>query len=1032
MIAFLLSGVHAVADDTVYVEPTDTIKIPRKKLRAANNTNGLTADNLLPQFANLTPEAASLGRYGAFQVSEYSGAANISIPLYEVKSGDVSFPISLYYDASGIKVEQDASFVGLGWNLSYGGMISHIVCGNDDFQNESTYRNSTWTSFWEGTKSLPKDQPCQTYRPVSVDYVGVGNEWGPRNENESNLYGNLSKGFDTPDIFQGNFCGHRISFIIDPRGGKGSDGQDPIVILNDDPSRYRISYTSGRFGGFTYPSTITITDDKGITYEFSAYTEHNFSPIRVDSYYLTKIYGPDGANGKSAITIEYEQVHVAFGNNSRPYSKPHQATAKRIKANYDNIPNTDNFPSTFSSLLYSFYSSPEIDCGENGSCNRVYPTKITTALDVIEFSKGTRSDIPDLKSISGITIKSKTGSVQRNISFTYGYFNEKNHQSSYSGKRLKLTALAIDDQKYSFEYDSQDLPAFTSFSKDYWGYYNGANTSASRFDGCSPAYTISGGVVMPVEHLDGSNRLASERLCGVGMLKKVVYPTGGYTAYEYEIHRFNDKYYYPDAASLPVFASNNTASPTSANINGGYSIGGGLRIKTIKNYDSDGTYLHGVSYKYAGGKLLTPTVQLEKHFVEFRYHNPTGLGNDDRFPSVSFYYANTEPSYLYACSLGIPATVGYDSVEKDEMDGSGNILRKTVYEFHNFSYISTDGNTNAINSRMQNAFFFNSYYDTSKGYLNGKLKKETRYSDTGSTMYVADYTYSSTKLGSALFAKCIPTHLPGFKLAAERYDLAFYRKFFTWSYPASKSETYYNGSGSVSNSSTTTYSYNSDNYQVSEQTVDDGVNSIRTCFWYPTDGKSSGTSYLTSKHNLTEVTGVDNYKNSVFVGGSKYDYTTDNGIPVVNNCYSILPNSSKTNVLEMSVVSYDGYGNIREYQKKNGTPVTVIWSYNHQMPILEVVGKTYSAVKNASSTVAALEGAADVSLNTLKSVHASLRSQLSDAYVTAIAYNQWHQVSCIINPNGYETDYSYSYGRLTQSSDTSGAIQKYSYNYKQQ
>lgn len=1030
--AFLLSGTHALAEDTIRSERADTTAGPRKKLRAVNNSNGLTADNLLPQFANLTPEAASLGRYGAFQVSEYSGAANISIPLYEVKSGAVSFPINLYYDASGIKVEQDATFVGLGWNLSYGGMISHIVCGNDDFQNENGYRTSFWTSFWASSNTIPKDQPCQIYRPVFVNYVGVGNDWGPQNEKESWFYQNMSKGYDLQDVFHATFCGHHLSFIIDPRYGAGTDGNYPAVLLNDDPNRYKISYTTGRFGAFIYPSTFTITDSKGITYVFSAYTEHNYTPTRVDSYYLTKVYGPDGPNGKSVVDLEYTQIHCAFGYHSRPATKRHQATAKRIRSTTDNIPNTENFSSIFTNLLSSFYSSPEIDCGENGSCNRVYPTKITTALDVIEFSKGTRSDIPDLKSISGITIKSKTGSVQRSISFTYGYYNEKSPDSSYSGKRLKLTGLTIDDQKYRFEYDSRNIPAFTSYSKDYWGYYNGANPNAFRFDGCSPAYTISGGLVKPVEHLDGSNRLASESLCSAGMLKRIVYPTGGHTDYEYEIHRFNDKYYYPDAASLPVFASNNTASPTSANINGGYSIGGGLRIKTIKNYDSDGTYLRGVSYKYAGGKLLTPTVQLEKHFVEFRYHNPAGLGNDDRFPSVSFYYANTEPSYLYACSLGIPATVGYDSVEKDEMDGSGNILRKTVYEFHNFSYISTDGNTNTINSRMQNAFFFNSYYDTNEGYLNGKVKKETVYSDAGKTMYVADYAYDHIKMGSVLYAKCIPTHLPGFKLAAEKYDLAFYRKFITWSYPISKSETYYDGNGSVSNSKTTTYSYNSDNYQVSEQTVDDGVNTIRTCFWYPSDGKSSGTSYLTSKHNLIEVTGVDNYKNSVFVGGSKYDYTTDNGIPVVNNCYSILPNSSKTNVLEMSVVSYDGYGNIREYQKKNGTPVTVIWSYNHQMPILEVVGKTYSAVKNASSTVAALEGAADVSLNTLKSVHASLRSQLSDAYVTAIAYNQWHQVSCIISPNGYETNYNYSYGRLTQSSDASGAIQKYSYNYKQQ
>ena len=47
LMAFLLPGVHAVADDTISVEPTDTTKVVRKKLRAKNNTNGLTADGIV-------------------------------------------------------------------------------------------------------------------------------------------------------------------------------------------------------------------------------------------------------------------------------------------------------------------------------------------------------------------------------------------------------------------------------------------------------------------------------------------------------------------------------------------------------------------------------------------------------------------------------------------------------------------------------------------------------------------------------------------------------------------------------------------------------------------------------------------------------------------------------------------------------------------------------------------------------------------------------------------------------------------------
>lgn len=893
----------------------------------------------------------------------------------------------------------------------------------------------------------------------------------------------------------------------------------------------------GMVGGFNYPTSFTITDDKGITYLFCAYSEIVGSLTQVDSYYLTKMYGSDGMNGRSTVSFEYIQpCYSHYGPNSRPIRKYHRSKTQRICGDNDEIPNTENFPSYLSSILNGLSSEPEIGCGENGTCNKVYPMRIIAALDTIEFKRSTREDIVGAMKISGITVKSKIGGTQKTINFAYDYFHEAFPQTLYSGKRLKLTGVTVDGKNYRFEYDSHNIPAFTSYSKDYWGYYNGANPNATCFVGCSPAYTISNGLVMPVNHLDGSNRLASEELCNVGMLRRIIYPTGGYTDYEYEIHRFNDKYYYPDAshsisfpvsnstinlygtmsgivtvtahencrlqinghlygtsdtltvtiknsqgsaldilhysgsktlgeavplplakgasytieaklkASIPggsstyascIFSSDiNTTTPTTDDENGGYSIGGGLRVRTIKNYDSDSTYLNGVEYKYLGGKLLRPTVQLERHFVNFSYKNPAGLGNDDRHPCVSFYYANTEPSYLYICSLGIPGTVGYDTVVKKEIDGSGSVIRKTVLEFYNYGYISNDGITNSINLKMQNTFYFNSYYYNNpayaQGHLNGRLKKETVYSGTGSPTYAAEYTYSSVRQGSVLYPKCIPTHLPGFKLAAEKYDLAFFRKFIAWSFLTSKKEIYYDNCGTVIRSDTTTYSYNSSNYQLAMQTVSDGLHSESTRYWYPSDNgnASTGLCHLIDMHHISEVTGIDIRRDNVYTTRSRYNYTLSNNLPVVNSCYSILPNS--TAVLQLQVISYDSAGNIREYCKKDGTPVTLIWSYNHQYPIIEVVGKTYTEVQSASSAVSLLQNNSMVSYTTLKSVHNSLQ-RLSGALVTAYLYSPFHSVSRIIYPNGYETIYGYDiYGRLEKESDASGTLKKYQYNYQSQ
>lgn len=48
------------------------------------------------------------------------------------KDRDIDIPITLTYDASGIKVDQEATWVGLGWNLNVGGCITLVPAGQVD------------------------------------------------------------------------------------------------------------------------------------------------------------------------------------------------------------------------------------------------------------------------------------------------------------------------------------------------------------------------------------------------------------------------------------------------------------------------------------------------------------------------------------------------------------------------------------------------------------------------------------------------------------------------------------------------------------------------------------------------------------------------------------------------------------------------------------------------------------------------------------------------------------------------------------
>src|SRR5689334_3415891 len=75
---------------------------------------------------------ASLGKYGEIPVSPYTGIPNISIPLYEINDGPLSVPISLSYHAGGIKVEEVAPAVGIGWALNAGGIVGRQQRGKPD------------------------------------------------------------------------------------------------------------------------------------------------------------------------------------------------------------------------------------------------------------------------------------------------------------------------------------------------------------------------------------------------------------------------------------------------------------------------------------------------------------------------------------------------------------------------------------------------------------------------------------------------------------------------------------------------------------------------------------------------------------------------------------------------------------------------------------------------------------------------------------------------------------------------------------
>lgn len=138
-----------------------------------------------------SPNAASLGKYGDIPVSYQSGTPSISIPIYTASSGHLKHDISLSYHASGLKVQELASWVGTGWSLNAGGVITRAVRGGPDDRGFSTsnYSHGHYADYGYNSYLLSGANTIDDY--------------------------NFARGFKDgePDIFTFNFDGYVGSFI---------------------------------------------------------------------------------------------------------------------------------------------------------------------------------------------------------------------------------------------------------------------------------------------------------------------------------------------------------------------------------------------------------------------------------------------------------------------------------------------------------------------------------------------------------------------------------------------------------------------------------------------------------------------------------------------------------------------------------------------------------------------------------------------------------------------------------------------------
>lgn len=155
-------------------------------------------------------------------VSHFTGQGSVNIPLHTIQGIEgLAIPIQLQYHASGIRVDQRFSEVGLGWNLVAGGTITREVRGKrDEIKTEIRYENDQ-RKVYEDIGYLHHSKTSEYFdNPRTFNY---------HHEDE------LTKDFiDTePDIFHFQVGGYSGSFFFDEYG---------VIILRN-KSEVKISYS---------------------------------------------------------------------------------------------------------------------------------------------------------------------------------------------------------------------------------------------------------------------------------------------------------------------------------------------------------------------------------------------------------------------------------------------------------------------------------------------------------------------------------------------------------------------------------------------------------------------------------------------------------------------------------------------------------------------------------------------------------------------------------------------------------------------
>jgi len=1017
-----------------------------------------------------SPNPAAFTQYGKVPVSGFTGTANIKIPLYDIKVDNFDLPVYLTYDSQGVRPNNHAGWVGTGWSLFAGSAITRKVNGApDEFvaayaygadptdypqghhlgwyyhskvdKNNLTNNNSNWAAnlgnAYPGALSLDGAALEDDYAPDEFDFnindisgaffMGEDGNWKVRSNNGTTItvqevMANGSYTFKpfpngtTSTLKSNTFVefiittgdGTQYYFGDDPNG----NGSNAAIEFNRAGLYY--AYNVEVIPNAWHITKIVLPSKKVITFQYKRDgVVYQYSPGYSDGVYSMETTGsvviyanqsaPDVNDASVNIVDPVYLQSITFPEGSLKFNSQRSYEPDLLDgelANF-NINTTGNgvvsvFGQKIASSIYAAYPELQPPSGDplaNVPKTNQNPPSCWYQLNDVELDDNLNNKLKDFKFSYSWGNTNNTRLFLNSIQ-EYGYYNN-----------VVGTALP----PYVFSYNTTLLPNYGSYNVDHWGFYNGLQSlpDVTNFSTGPTAYN--------------TFRTPSLTYAQAGILTQITYPSGGITAFQYELNRYKSW-----VGNLPI--SLTSVSETAA---------GGLRVKSVVS--TDNITGQSISYTYDYVNDLTNNVSsgilgspLPTYFViqpSLTLTNQPGFSGINQF-LVAYQYFSCNSIYPAHNSDG--AIVTYSNViERQFNNGVYNGMKTTVFSNHDNGYM--DNSPDDFNYVAPTDGLLTYYSDRS--FERGLVLSELYFNGTGLPVKTVVNSYNSDPNRFNTFVKSI---LPGVKIVpVSAYSYHFWRmsairNYTYYPYLQQTVETDYPSDNSTNTVATTkNYTYDSVNgtrNMVESVTTDSKGQLEANLIKYPLDynlmGITPSDAFTIGVANLQNLNAlsipVESTKQLTNADGTNLRTTAssllsfDASFPFQKIKYvANLPAIPAASFIPSSVTSsgtltkdgsydariyidnYDGTGNPLQEHIASGANQAYQWGYNNSYLV--------AVVKNAANSITTVTsngyGTIGISIPASSSQSYSQTINVGYSGSTTISYAISGDAAGITNPN---------------------------------